>query len=105
MQSEKERVFISSSSDYNVIAGQATACKELLEEYPDLDIVLTPIGGGGLCAGTCAYVAGLKSSIQVYGVEPERRDVTKRSLESGKLETMENPEKGGVDGTSTNISE
>lgn len=61
MLSESEKVMISSQSDFNVIAGQATICKELMEEQPDLDIVLTPIGGGGLTAGTCAYITSTKS--------------------------------------------
>src|SRR5712675_911647 len=57
-----------------IIAGQATAAKELLEEVPDLDAVFAPVSGGGLLSGTCLGAKGLRPGIQVFGCEPERAD-------------------------------
>jgi len=72
-----------------IIAGQATAAKELLEEIPDLDAVFAPVSGGGLLSGTCLGAKGLRPSIQVFGCEPERADDAYRSLTSGQLQSLE----------------
>ncbi|WP_433190680.1 pyridoxal-phosphate dependent enzyme [Actinoallomurus sp. CA-150999] len=68
----------------HVIAGQGTAALELLEEVGDLDLLVTPVGGGGLIAGSATAAKGLSSGIRVIGVEPEAGDDTKRSLEAGR---------------------
>jgi threonine dehydratase len=65
--------------DCRVVAGQGTAALELLEDYPDLDLVLTPVGGGGLLAGTALTAKSLSPKIHVIGVEPELADDTFRS--------------------------
>jgi len=72
-----------------IIAGQATAAKELLEEIPDLDAVFAPVSGGGLLSGTCLGAKGLRPGIQVFGCEPERADDAFRSLTSGQLQSLE----------------
>src|SRR6266550_9439948 len=72
-----------------IIAGQATAAKELLEEIPDLDAVFAPVSGGGLLSGTCLGAKGLRPGIQVFGCEPERADDAYRSLTSGQLQSLE----------------
>jgi threonine dehydratase len=72
-----------------IIAGQATAAKELLEEVPDLDAVFAPVSGGGLLSGTCLGAKGLRPGIQVFGCEPERADDAFRSLTSGQLQSLE----------------
>ena len=72
-----------------IIAGQATAAKELLEEIPDLDAVFAPVSGGGLLSGTCLGAKGLRPGIQVFGCEPERADDAHRSLTSGQLQSLE----------------
>lgn len=69
--------------DVRVIAGQGTAALELMEDIPDLDVVMAPVGGGGLMSGTAIVARALKSDIQVIGAEPEIADDAKRSLESG----------------------
>ncbi|GAB1488751.1 pyridoxal-phosphate dependent enzyme [Opitutaceae bacterium] len=69
-----------------VISGQATAALELLEEHPDLDLVLTPISGGGLLSGTLLAVEASGRPVRVYGVEPAGADDAARSLASGRLE-------------------
>jgi len=66
-----------------VIAGQATAALELLTDVPDLDVVLTPIGGGGLLSGTAVACATMAPSTAVVGAEPETVDDAFRSLASG----------------------
>jgi threonine dehydratase len=72
-----------------IIAGQATAAKELLETIPDLDAVFAPVSGGGLLSGTCLGAKGLRPGIQVFGCEPERADDAYQSLTSGQLQSLE----------------
>lgn len=67
----------------HVIAGQGTAALELLEGVGELDVLLAPVGGGGLIAGSATAVKGLYPGARVIGVEPEAGDDTKRSLEAG----------------------
>ncbi|MFF3333889.1 threo-3-hydroxy-L-aspartate ammonia-lyase [Streptomyces sp. NPDC002888] len=68
----------------HVMAGQGTAALELLEEVGELDALLTPVGGGGLIAGSATAAKALHPDIRVIGVEPEAGDDTKRSLEAGR---------------------
>jgi threonine dehydratase len=68
----------------HVMAGQGTAALELLEEVGELDALLTPVGGGGLMAGSATAAKGLYPGIRTVGVEPEAGDDTKRSLEAGR---------------------
>ena len=67
-----------------IIAGQGTAALELLEEKPDLDAIVTPLGGGGLLSGTLIAAKALRPGAKVYGVEPELADDWYRSLEAGE---------------------
>lgn len=67
----------------DVIAGQGTAALELLEDVPDLDVVVVPVGGGGLCAGTAITVHGLRPSARVLGAEPIAVDDAARSMRTG----------------------
>src|SRR6478609_12147632 len=66
-----------------VMAGQGTAALELLAEMPDLDLLLVPVGGGGLIAGCATAAKALRPDIRVVGVEPEAGDDTRRSLAAG----------------------
>jgi threonine dehydratase len=75
--------------DDRIVAGQSTAAKELLEDFPDLDAVLSPVSGGGLLSGTCLGAKGIKPTVKVFGCEPERADDAYRSLTSGKLQALE----------------
>jgi threonine dehydratase len=72
-------------NDERVIAGQGTATLELLESVPDLDIIITPVGGGGLLSGTSIAAKGLKPSIRVIAGEPEMADDAYRSMKEGKI--------------------
>jgi threonine dehydratase len=67
-----------------IMAGAGTAALELLEQAPDLDVVVAPIGGGGLIAGTAIATHGLRPGAQVIGVEPQGADDTLRSLQAGE---------------------
>jgi threonine dehydratase len=69
----------------HVIAGAGTAALELLEEIPQLDLVITPIGGGGLISGTSIAVKSRSPKIRVIGIEPETADDARRSLEAGQI--------------------
>ena len=75
----------------HVLAGQGTAALELLEETGELGALITPVGGGGLIAGSATAAKGLYSGIRVLGVEPEAGDDTKRSLEAGRRVTIPVP--------------
>ncbi|MER6346960.1 threo-3-hydroxy-L-aspartate ammonia-lyase [Streptomyces sp. NPDC001595] len=68
----------------HVIAGQGTAALELIEEAGELDALITPVGGGGLIAGSATVAKSLRPAVRVIGVEPEAGDDTKRSLEAGR---------------------
>ena len=86
IRSETGATFIHPSNDLNVIAGQGTACMELLEEKPDLDFVVVPVGGGGLIAGTALAAHYFGNNCKVIGGEPFEVDDAYRSLISGKIE-------------------
>jgi len=79
--------FIHPSNNMDVIVGQSTATRELLMEYPDLDIVITPVGGGGLIAGTALAASCFGKDCKVYGGEPEGADDAYRSMMTGKIES------------------
>lgn len=79
--------FIHPSNDDNVIIGNATACMELLEDHPDLDNVVTPVGGGGLLAGTALAAHFFGNNCKTIAGEPMAVDDAYRSLKSGKIET------------------
>jgi threonine dehydratase len=79
-------------NDWNIIAGQGTAAWELLEETGPLDLVICPVGGGGLLAGTALAVEGRSPQIRVVGAEPANADDARRSLESGSIQTTTDPQ-------------
>lgn len=66
-----------------VIAGQGTAALELMADVPDLDVVVVPVGGGGLCAGTAVAVRALRPEAWMLGAEPAVVDDAARSLATG----------------------
>ncbi|WP_421801046.1 threonine ammonia-lyase [Flagellimonas sp.] len=84
---EHGATFIHPSNDDHVILGQGTACKELLELQPNLDYVVTPVGGGGLIAGTALAAHYFGNHCKTIGGEPFEVDDAYRSLQSGKIET------------------
>jgi len=89
-------------NDERVIAGQGTATLELLEDIPDLDVVITPDGGGGLLSGTSIAATELKKGIRVIAGEPEMADDAYRSLKAGEIMPSVNP-KTIADGLLTSL--
>jgi len=79
-------------NDERVIAGQGTAALELLEEVPDLDVIITPVGGGGLLSGTAIAATGIKKGIRVIAGEPEMADDAYRSMKAGEIVPSVHPE-------------
>ena len=78
-------IYIPSYDDPRIIAGQGTAAAELVEEVPDLDMVLAPVGGGGLISGTAVAVSELSPSTLIIGAEPANADDAYRSLKEGRI--------------------
>ena len=85
----------------HIIAGQASAAVELLEEQPELDLLLVPTGGGGLLAGSAIATKGMSDKCQVMGVEPALADDAFRSFYSKTLQQAEDPQRTIADGTRT----
>lgn len=72
-------------NNYPVIAGQGTAALELINDVPDLDVVITPVGGGGLLSGTAVAVTELSPITRIIAAEPEMADDAFRSLQAGNI--------------------
>lgn len=78
-------------NDHRIMAGQGTAALELLEEVPDLDVILCPVGGGGLLAGAAIVAKGLRPGIRVFGGEPEGAADTSLSFKTGVRQPVDHP--------------
>jgi threonine dehydratase len=102
--SETGAVLIHSYDDFNVICGQGTAAMELLEDHPDIEVIIAPVGGGGLISGTVIAAKGLSPGITVYGAEPLKANDAYRSFVSGELVPSVNPQTI-ADGLLTSLSE
>lgn len=90
--------------NFNVICGQGTAAIELLEEKPDLDIVVAPVGGGGLLSGTSTSVKSIGPKIKVYAAEPLNANDAYKSFMTGQLTPSVHPDTI-ADGLLTSLSE
>lgn len=82
---EEGRTLVHPFDDIRVIAGQGTASLELIEQVADLDIVMAPVGGGGLLSGTATVVAALSPRTKIIGAEPAGADDTYRSFRAGHI--------------------
>jgi threonine dehydratase len=89
LQAATGAVMIHPYDDDRIIAGQATAAVELLEETGELDAILAPVSGGGLLSGTALGARHLYPGIRLYGCEPAKADDAYRSLQTGRLEATE----------------
>ena len=76
---------VASSDHPDIVAGQGTTVKELIEEVGELDIILVPISGGGHIAGSCISMQALSPNCKMYGVEPQGCGDAKISLDTGKI--------------------
>ncbi|MHC1719414.1 MAG: threonine ammonia-lyase [Clostridiaceae bacterium] len=88
LQKETGATFLHPYNDVEVMAGQGTIGLEILEELPDADVVIVPIGGGGLISGIAAAVKLVKPDIKVIGVQPEIIASTRASLDKGEIVTL-----------------
>jgi len=88
----------------DVIAGQGTVALELLEQVPDLDAVVAPVGGGGLLAGIAIAATALRPGIRIFGGEPQGADDAARSKQAGRIIPLTNPDTV-ADGLVTSLGE
>ena len=87
---KKESLAIVPPFDHpDIVAGQATVALEIVEQLPDVETVLVPVGGGGLISGVVTGLAAVKSRAKVWGVEPAGAPKLKRSLEAGEIVRLE----------------
>ena len=84
-------VLVHPYDDLRVMAGQATVAVELLEQVPDLDLLLVPVSGGGLLSGIAVATHSLRPEVRLLGVEPEGADDAARSLKAGRIVPCERP--------------
>ena len=89
LQVETGALLVHPFNDYEVIAGQGTIGKEILDELPDADILLVPVGGGGLISGIAAYVKKVNPGCKVIGVEPEGALSMKTAMSRGEVVRLE----------------
>ena len=89
LRDEKGYTFIHPFDDENVIAGQGTIGLELLDQLPDVDAVIVPVGGGGLISGVAFTIKQLKPEIKVYGVQASGAPSMVQSLDHGKIECLD----------------
>ena len=82
---QKALTYIPGFDDPDIIAGQGTLGLEILEDVPDVDVVIVPVGGGGLIAGVATAIKSLKPSVQIIGVEPANAPTLDASLKAGKV--------------------
>jgi threonine dehydratase len=88
VQRETGAVLVHPFDDARVIAGQGTAALELVEDVPGLDVMIAPVGGGGLLSGTAIAATSLQRGIHVCGAEPANADDAARSFRSGRIEPL-----------------
>lgn len=89
LKEEKGYTFIHPFDDPDVIAGQGTIGLEILEQLPDADAVVVPIGGGGLIAGVAYTIKQINPNCKVYGVQASGAPSMERAVKDGKIETLE----------------
>jgi threonine dehydratase len=89
VQAETGAVLVHPYDDDRIIAGQASAAKELLEEVADLDAILAPVSGGGLLSGTCLSARHMRPDIRLFGCEPTQASDAYLSLKTGELQMQE----------------
>lgn len=100
---ETGAAFIHPYENFDVMAGQGTAALELFEDAPNLELILCPVGGGGLLAGTAVAAKGVSSSVKVIAVEPAQADDAYQSFLAGRL--VRRPVDTVADGLRTVVGE
>jgi threonine dehydratase len=85
LEAEEGRVFVSAYNDLDIVAGQGTAGLEMAESWPEMDVALVPVGGGGLISGIGCALKGVDSGIQVLGVQSVASPAMYESLREGRI--------------------
>lgn len=88
LAAENSGVYIPPYDHPHIIAGQGTIGLEILEQLPEVDVIVVPVGGGGLISGILAAVKAIKPEVRIVGVEPETGNDTQLSLKSGKITSV-----------------
>ena len=101
VMAERGYTLVHPFDDWHVIHGQGTAVRELLDDAPDLEVIATPTGGGGLLAGSAISAKHHNASIQVVGVEPEVADDAYQTWKMGSIQTLSASPKTLADGVRT----
>lgn len=104
IQGETGATLVHPYNDRRVIAGQGTAALELSEDIPELEILIAPVGGGGLLSGTAIVAKALLPNAQVYGAEPKTADDAQKSFRTGKIVPANDP-KTIADGLLTSLGD
>ncbi len=102
---ETGAVLVHSYNDRRIIAGQATAAKELFEDTPKLDLVLAPVGGGGLVSGTALAAHHFSPGTRVIACEPALADDAYRSMATGSIQPAVSPPRTIADGLLTQLGD
>ena len=89
LEVEEGRVFVSAYNDLDIVAGQGTIGLEMAESWPEMDVALVPVGGGGLISGIGCALKGVDSGIQVLGVQSVASPAMYESLREGRIVEME----------------
>ena len=85
---EQNLTIVPAFDDLDIIAGQGTVGMEIMQDWPDAEMVLVPIGGGGLISGVAAWVKHARAATRVIGVEPAAADAMKQSIDAGRPVTI-----------------
>jgi threonine dehydratase len=101
LQDELGYALIHPFNDWDVIHGAGTAVRELLEDAPDLEVIVTPVGGGGLLSGSAISAKNHNASIKVIGVEPETADDAYQSWKLGRIIPLQASPNTMADGVRT----
>ena len=78
--------------DWRIMAGAGTVGLEIVEEWPEVETIVTPLGGGGLLSGVATAATALKPGVDVYGVEPRAGNDGEQSFKSGRIVTIDPPQ-------------
>jgi len=102
MERESGACFVSPYNDPDVIAGQGTIALEMLEEHPELEAILVPVGGGGLIAGIAIAAKAVNPRIKIYGAEPSASPAMREAFKAGRIVDI-HEEETIADGLAGNI--
>jgi len=101
VMAERGYVLVHPFDDWDVIHGQGTVARELLDDEPGLEVIAAPLGGGGLLAGTAISAKNHSATVKVVGVEPEAADDAYRTWKAGSIQTLAASPKTLADGVRT----